>query len=105
MHLGEHAIPVGLLELGQDVALPRDRVLDTRRAGNGGSGGADESARADLRADQAALGELTVGPSRGQVVDAGELGELTGRRKLRARTQLARRDRLLEDLDHGLRHA
>ena len=78
VHLGENAVAVGLLELGQDVSLPRDRVLDAGGSRDRGGRGTDEGARPDLGAHQPALSELAIRAGRRQVVDARELGEAGG---------------------------
>ncbi len=101
VHLGQHAVAVGLVGRRQGIALPCDRVADPG-AGRS-SRTADEGAAPDLRADDAELAQAPVRTDRGQMVDPGELGQLARWRQLLARGELPVGDRPRDQVDELLR--
>ena len=103
MHLGEHPVAVGLVGVGERVALPGDRVRDSAGGRAARAAAANEGAAADLGADQAELAQPPVGAHRREVVDAGELGELASGRQLFLGGELARLDRPRDQVDQLLR--
>ena len=99
-HLADDPVRVALDLVRQRVELPgrvgRPRLGE--RPGRLGRRLAHERALADPSGDEPELRELPVGARSGEVVHAGELRELAGRRQLGCRGQLAGVDRGGEDV-------